>query len=167
MNLPPRIRSIIVVLTGLFFCAGCSYMGAAYLYGEKLTCWEAGQLPYFMLETNAHFQFPASASGVSRIAEASSSWCAMGVRFDMEPDELNQFLDTSRVKSLSKTAPADQFVQDRNYIAKPIGLNLAAMKSYLFGYVDKDYFHQQHIIVDTSDPKSYVVFVITEDGYLD
>jgi len=169
MRLPPRLKLVIVISLALAIpsCL-CSSWVFLYIEGEDLTCWEAQNLPHFVLETNARFKLPPSAQGIYTVTHSGWSWCTMSVTFKMNSGELNQFASSTQVGSLTAVPMPERFFLDgRENLPQALGLNLQTVKSYLIGYIDSDYFNQQRIFVDTSDPKSYVVYLVTEVGFLD
>jgi len=146
----------------------CGYCALAIYVGQDLTCWEAQHLPQFALESHAEFKFPPSAQGINTATDSHWTSCTMAVTFKMQPRKLDQFVSSTRLKFLTTAEVPEYFFQEGGAgMAYGLGLDQRAVKSHLMGYKISDDLDQQHIFVDTSDPKSYVVYIITKEGVLD
>lgn len=172
---PVRYRDFVsaVILTmfgclGCLGCLGCFRILLIFMFAPmEIECFEAQTFPSFMLEDKAMFKLPPSAQGMKVTTKSGSSWCDIGVRFEMQPNELSQFVNSTRVGSLSSSTQPHWFNDGQEQVLRETGMNLESMKSYLFGSINIDGLNQQFVLVDTSDPKIYAIYLVTERAILD
>ncbi|MBX3063149.1 MAG: hypothetical protein KF726_09240 [Anaerolineae bacterium] len=108
----------------------------------------ATETPSFT-ETVARFKYPATANILEKRCWGMQGWYAY-TKFEMAPSDLQSFLDRSLVRPpLSGTGvPYDTVLLE---VSK-------TLKSYLYGKHEEVEF-QQDILIDTSNPEKYVVYL--------
>jgi hypothetical protein len=160
-------KRILFALFGFALCSLCCYGIFAFYEGMELICWQAQHLPYFVLEDYAHFKLPPTAQKVKVVTDASWSRCDIAVKFEMQPGDLVQFASTTQSKPLVEMTQGNCFDRTRERVVPNLNLTVQSVKSGFCGYTDEDYFNQQYVLVDTTDPQIYVVYLSTQQGFLD
>jgi hypothetical protein len=162
----PYSRILVVGALFVFLFAGIYFYPAlSYLLDSQ--CWSGQNPSHDAIAHYAQFELPATFNAVNVTKEAGSSWCAMAVKFEMHPRDLTQFSASTNVGNLSSNAVVDWGDLPHERLAKRVGWRKQAVKSYLFGASTSDYFNQQYVFVDTSNPDNFVVYLVTEVGFLD
>lgn len=152
----------------IFVCMPCGFCGivtANYFFQIDILCWSAANFPY-RLESLGEFRLPSSVRILDTVADNGSNWCVVATKFELPSADLQLFAKSTRIKALTPNAQVIWQENHEKYIRK-LGYDLASVNSYLFGYKNTNYFNQQYIFVDTSDPDKYIVYLVIEQGFLD
>jgi hypothetical protein len=151
INPTVHIGKFVVILSA-------SMIMAAFIHGAIRTVFGMGMLVGmgcpsffpFLVEENAKFTLPPSAHNIISACGGMQGWMAQA-RFEMSPDDLDNLLaSTFLTQPLTEIAPEERLDDVEN------------MSSYLYGRSTSGLW--QEIIINTSDPNVYTVYITTIGG---
>lgn len=104
------------------------------------------------LESLFRFELPVSVENLVATCNDSGHWNASMI-FEISSEDLDEFLDSTVVYIISLSSE-----EELRHIHLPEGVSLEAMKSYLYGQY-QEYGYTQEILIDTSHPDVYTVYI--------
>jgi hypothetical protein len=118
---------------------------------------------------NAHYvaraKFPASVSNIDSFRPGGAlKYCHEYLRFEIDATDLNSFVASTRIKLplIPKPNVSGSFLPHENK-----DWMLDSTHTYLSGGGPHSLDYTQNILVDTTNPKRYVVFMHVEHEYLE
>jgi hypothetical protein len=158
-----RYRKPIFVLVGMLACAGVLYFALMLVLAQALSSFtglasnscESTEPP--AVESLGRFKLPPSADNLWSWCWGMQGWFAYA-RFEILPEELNILVTNSLVElPLSSSQKPDDFdFPDEN---------VESVTTYLYGkYESRQEEISQEILVDTSNPALYTVYISVLGG---
>jgi len=109
------------------------------------------------VELHAHITFPPNTDTYSAYSIRGAD-CAIYMTFDIEPNQLDTFLQSTHVNSV-ETASGFQLSAIANNLRIYEGKTLNTDKDYLYG--EYHGYPAQRIFFDVSNPNRYIAYVVT------
>ncbi len=156
----------------LFVCLGIAYMklwdsiirgGDFFGYVDCLEKSGSAISPKWF-EDFAGFAVPPNAHNISASCAEFQDYVAY-VRLTIDPNDLNRLIASSFVKTPLSSTEKPFDMTTRYSDLHRFGWDLEAISSYLAGEADvaKPLRRHQSILIDTSNPSEYIVYVVTFD----
>lgn len=115
------------------------------------------------LEATGYLKLPPSVKKVTHITQHGGKSCTIFLRFQTSPQELNDFVDSTLIKSpLTSTLPTSSGGIEQ--LEKSTGWKVT-ISAFLAGE-NQQGLESQFIIVDTSQQAFYTVYVVTRKDWL-
>ncbi len=153
-------RKITVLLLGIVACGAAAYLVFLFVVGQAIKSLDTGNLcPPFdpsAVEAKGFFKLPPSAHNLSSQCSGWNAWSAEA-RFQMKPTDLSVLIAYSIIKKpMSSSGRPATFPTLDQATSNKIG-------SYFYGEDEEGEVFQQ-ILIDTTDPNEYTVYVRTLAG---
>jgi hypothetical protein len=101
------------------------------------------------------FVVPPSAKNPECASRGGLGYSDVALRFDMLPSDLAAFLSSTGVKTPLSGDPLPDYVY-----TEFLGLlNSKSIKSHLYGHYSPEGVVGENILIDTSDPNRYIVYI--------
>ena len=147
----------VVAFFGLNALSTFQKLGELETSRRYLGCFESGSPTQAEMERNAWIRLPPSARA---LVPYSEDFCnTFYLRFEMSAADLKPFTANTLIKQFAPNKQPLDFGQ----LPEDLGWELKAVKSYLGGVYEVPGAHRQSVLIDTGDPKVYVVYVIMAD----
>jgi hypothetical protein len=160
---------ILVVLGTFGLCLGIAYFG--YFGNSKTICFQTPFPTNADVERYAYFKFPSTAENIEYYANGVNrkAGCTIWAKFEMDSKEMNVFQSTTYVTNFSSTRLVgngfDYFSQSQEWQQPTSSLaghgNPPAGASGFFTV-----YEDQWIFIDTSNPQTWIVYIIVNKEWL-